>query len=487
MSTSLSDSKHEGAKKHVEAHVADIIHHGEKLILPDGMSVAAAIDLLKRREKYLGEVVVFSETFDVFPWDGAHAFDLVLTARFGWSPAEATPGFFGDNPPRMITIATGPGTTKQVPWGRFSLPNVEGFIDCGVGQKNGRYLFALNAKVTRKDENVIKGLFKELRETLLEHSIYRGKAIKMRFRDEDGDKLEMPEPQFMDTSKISRSQLIYSTDVQAQIETNLFTPIERVEDCLANGMAVKRGVLLGGVYGTGKTMAATVASKLAVDNGITYLYVPRADELSDAIEFGKQYQSPACVIFCEDIDRAVAGERTIAMDDILNIIDGIDTKHANIIVVMTTNDLDAINPAMLRPGRLDAVIEVLPPDAAAVERLLRLYGGESIEAETNLTEAAALLSGNIPAVVAEVVKRAKLSQLRFQAKGEPVRHISEAALVEAASSMQSQILILKKASERKPAAVTMDDLMRGMIAGGVSASLTDTTQKVDALHERVCE
>lgn len=58
-----------------------------------------------------------------------------------------------------------------------------------------------------------------------------------------------------------------------------------------------------GTYGTGKTMAATVASRLAVDAGITYVYVPRADELSDAIEFAKQYQSPACVIFCaEDIE-----------------------------------------------------------------------------------------------------------------------------------------------------------------------------------------
>ena len=39
------------------------------------------------------------------------------------------------------------------------------------------------------------------------------------------------------------------------------------------------------------------------------------------------------------------------MDDVLNIIDGIDSKKANIITVLTTNDLEGINPAMLRPGR----------------------------------------------------------------------------------------------------------------------------------------
>ncbi|MEX0632803.1 hypothetical protein M8494_14790 [Serratia ureilytica] len=45
------------------------------------------------------------------------------------------------------------------------------------------------------------------------------------------------------------------------------------------------------------------------------------------------------MIFCEDIDRAVSGERSVAMDDILNILDGIDTKANNIITVLTTNQL----------------------------------------------------------------------------------------------------------------------------------------------------
>src|SRR3546814_9239016 len=165
-------------------------------------------------------------------------------------------------------------------------------------------------------------------------------------------------------------------------------------------------------------MAATVASRLAVDAGVTYVYIPRADELPDAIEFAKQYQSPACVIFCEDVDRVTNGDRSVEMDDILNLLDGIDTKNNHIITVLTTNDLQSINPAMLRPGRLDAVIDVTPPDAQAVEKLLRLYGGDAIAADTNLEEAGRVLAGNIPAVIAEVGKRAKLAQLRLQPAGD---------------------------------------------------------------------
>lgn len=463
----MAKTLNEAGKK---VNVAQIVHHGEKMILPDGMSLDGAIDLLERRKKYLEEEVEITESFDVFPWDGAHAFAEVLTKRYGWAPAEATPGFFGPNPPRMIGIDVAPGVVKQVPWGAFSLPGIAGRIQTDADSKKNRIVFALYAKVKRKDEEAVRALFAETRAYLKEHSIYRGKAIKLRFRDEDGDPLEMPEPKFLDTDDVDEAMLVYSSDVQAAIETNLFTPITRVADCLANGIPIKRGVLLGGTYGTGKTLAAKVASKLAVRHGVTYVYVPRADELADAIEFAKQYQSPACVIFCEDIDRVMAGERSVEMDDILNIIDGIDTKSCNILVVLTTNDLEAINPAMLRPGRLDAVIEVTAPDGPAVERLLRLYGGASILPETDLTRVCDLLSGNIPAVIAEVVKRAKLAQLRLQAPGEKVERLTEQALVEAASTMQAQLRLLKVRTKDKPA----DPLADG---------LATLARRVEEIHE----
>lgn len=424
------------------SHVAEVVYHGDKLLLPVGMSIEAAMDLLKRRQQYLQEKVVLSDTFDVFPWDGAHALDCVLTKLFGWSPATATPGFFGPNPPKLINIEVGYNKRKQVPWGGFSLPGVDGLLTTDTSERNGHVVFSLNATVLRKDEETIKRIFDLLHEETKTNSIYRGQAIKVRFRDDDGDKLDMPEPSFMDTTKVSHEMLVYSDAVSAAIETNLFTPITRISDCLANDISVKRGVLLGGPYGTGKTLAAAVAAQLAVKSGLTFVYVPRADELKDAIEFAMLYQSPASVVFCEDIDRAVKGERSIKVDDILNIIDGIDGKNANIITVLTTNHMENINPAMMRPGRLDAVIEVTPPDAKAAERLLRVYGGAAISPDTDLTEAAEKLAGQIPAIIAEVAKRAKLSQLRRQPPGEPVSQLSADALTEASETMTMQLALL---------------------------------------------
>ncbi len=433
-----------------EVHVADIVQHGDKLIVPEKMPLASAVDLLKRRMQYEQETVSLSETFNVFPWDGAYGLEKVLVNMFGWAPSIPTPGFFSATPPALISVEVAPNKVASVPWSRFAIPTVDGWIECDTNRKDNMIRFAINSVVKRKDESTIKALFANLREHLKTNSIYRGKAVKLRFRDEDGDTLEMPEPRFMDTDAIDPSCLIYSRDVQRSIETNLFTPIRRVADCIANGIPVKRGVMLGGPYGTGKTLAALVASKYSVESGLTFIYVMRADELEDAINFAKLYGDPAAVLFCEDIDRSMKGERTVKIDDILNTIDGIDSKALRLITVLTSNHLEQINPAMLRPGRLDAIIEVLPPDAEAAERLLRFYGGASINPGTDLTGAGVKLAGTIPAIIAEVVKRAKLSQLATQPPGTLVRELTSEALDDAAYTMSVQQELLRKAAEPKP-------------------------------------
>ncbi|MFN1184641.1 AAA family ATPase [Pseudomonas aeruginosa] len=469
-------------------HVAEIVHHGDKLTLPEGMGVSDAIELLERRRSYLEEAVGLTRTFNVFPWDGANAINIALARRFGWAAAEATPGFFGSTPPKMITIEVGPGQTRRVPWGRFSMPGIEGFVQTSASMKDGRLCFQLVAQVLRKDEQTIEKLFDEVEDVLKHESIYAGKAIKIRFRDDDGNTLEMPEPKFLDVSGVSRDMLVYSKEVTDSIETNLFTPIERVHDCIKNGIPVKRGVLLGGPYGTGKTLAATVASRLAVDAGVTYLYVPRADELADAIEFAKQYQDVACVIFCEDIDRCMSGERSVAMDDILNILDGIDTKSSRIITVLTTNHLTDINPAMLRPGRLDAIIDVVPPDAEAVVRLIKLYGAGDIDEQADLTPAAELLAGAIPAVIAEVVKRSKLAQLQLQAPGTAIEKITGDAILLAAQAIQSQVKLLAEQSMPRVAPLTMDSLLRNIVKDEFEALATELDsirQLSESIRERV--
>lgn len=431
---------------------AEVEFYGEKIILPEGMKIPSAITVLTEREKYMQQTMAIHETFNVFPWDGAWGLLQVLKARFGWAAITGHPSFWGPRPPQYIQVEVGPGQVESVPWGVFTIPNAEGAkVSTGADMKDGRISFKITAELKRTDEPYIRQILSQLRDYLSKNSIYRGKAVKLRLYDDNGQKLEMPEPKFIDTSKIDRTQLILSRDVEDAIATNLFTPIERVTELSANGLQAKRGVLLGGKYGTGKTLAAYVAAKLCVQHGVSFIYVSRASELAEAIAFAEQYQSPAAWVFCEDIDREMKGtERTAEMDSVLNIVDGIDTKNSRVSVVLTTNHMEELNQAMLRPGRLDAVIEVTEPNAEAMERLLRWYGGAFIDPEANLSEVGQELAGQIPAVVAEVVKRAKLTELKLTPVGQQIGHISQVALLEAAKTMRKQLELLQPRATNVP-------------------------------------
>lgn len=465
---------------HSHSMTAEILRQGEKLVLPEQMTLEDALALINRRMEYENKRIVMQETFDVFPLDGACALDAVLQRRYGWAPATSTPGFFRDNPPQLIAVEVGFGKIRQVPWGAFLLPNVPGRLQTDTSSKDGRLVFALRAEIYRRDERTIQALFDDVREETRRTSIYRGKTLRLRLFDEDGDKLQMPTPQFL-RNDIDESALVYPEAVQRAIHTNLFVPIKRARDCVDNGIPIKRGVLLAGTFGTGKTLAAAAAANLAERCGLTCLYVPRAEELPEALMFARQYQSPACVVFCEDIDRTTSGPRSTEMDDILNTIDGMDAKNSNIILVLTTNAVDKIHPAMLRPGRLDAVIEVTPPDAPAVEKLLRLYGGQAISASADLRAVGEALAGQIPAVIAEVVKRAKLAQLAMQEPGTLVKKLSVPALMEAAHSLSAQVRLLNEPSRSEEA-----NQSNGMEAALVRA-LKQAVQSDSALLEEVSQ
>lgn len=455
-------------------HVTDIVTHGESLTIPEGMSLANAMDLIKRRMEYENQVASFVEDFDAFPWDGAHALWKVLAAKYGWASGLPTPGFFGDTPPTMVSIEVGVGKFASIPWGRVAIPGVDGFLDLGVTMKGNRLIFKISVTTKRKNEPDVKALCRLVREYLATDSIYKGQAIKVRFRDDKGGILAMPEPKFLNVEGIGQADLIYSDNVQDDVETNLFTPIVRMKDCKAAGIPFKRGCLLAGDFGVGKTLAARIAAKLAVEAGISYIYCARADEFAQAVEFAHQYQ-PA-VVFCEDIDRVMTGDRSVSVDDVLNIIDGLDSKRSDVMVVLTTNAVNDVTQAMLRPGRLDAVIEVTKPDAKATERLLRHYGKGVISSNADLKAVSEALKGNIPAVIAEVVKRSKLSALKRTPVGTHEIVVDEVALREAAYTMETQLRLL----EGKPAAVVSPfDLVLDAIGRVVETKLGVTAKPID--------
>lgn len=420
--------------------IAEIKRSGKSIIIPDEMTTETAITVLKRK---LQEEEEYNDSLDFiegFFLEIAAAFSTAMEREFGFSIAAPTPGLFGPTPPMRISIETAPGERRTVAIGSFQLPTISGTVSVEPGMRRSRPGATIKANLKRKDEGKFKKLCDATREILERESVYRGKAIKFRIMNDKGERLRFPEPQFLDLAGVKGAELIFSKAVENAITTSVFTPIEKTALCRKAKIPLKRGVLLSGRYGTGKTLTTNVTAQKCVDNGWTFLYCERANELAEMVQIARHYQP--CVIFCEDIDRVVSGDRSVSMDDILNTVDGIESKKCEIMVILTTNHVENINPAMLRPGRLDAIIEVTPPDAEAVEKLLRLYGRGLIPESTKLATVSRKLAGNIPAVIRECIERAKLSAIKLS-DGNQVM-LSQEAIEDAAEGMSNQLELLNR-------------------------------------------
>lgn len=406
-----------------------VVHHGEKIILPSSprtMKTEEAIEALERIHEQEKQKVTIHEEAEAFPLEGAWALQKVLERKFGYTLNKSKEGFFGQEiPPTLVSLEVGVGQQDQVIWGRFMVPGLKAQLETGVSMKKGRMIFAIKGVAPKGEQQQIKEIADEVREFVAKYSLYRGQAIKVTtVWDEKAEKYTMDvsePPSFIDLSKVNPNEMVFSSDVMSQIETTIFTPIRNTEICRQHKIPLKRSALLEGPFGTGKTLCAFVAATLAVKNDWTFIYLDRVAALHDVLVFARQY-APV-VVFCEDIDRAFDGDsRTIEIDDILNNMDGLDSKGHEVMCIFTSNDVNVISPAMLRPGRLDAVIHVAPPDAKAAEKLIRIYGRDLIADTEDLTAAGAALQGQIPAFIREAVERAKLYAIsRLKAPTDPLR------------------------------------------------------------------
>lgn len=468
--------------------VVNITTHDGPLTLPEGMTLSRAIKTLEQERTHRETVMGLNATIEGFLPDVAHAFFQVLKARYGWVHNKPTPGFFGPTPPTMLTVPVGLNEHVEVPWGRTVVPGIDGFLEPGVSPGPGnRLVFTLGGEVKRKYEPTVMEIVAEVKTYLREHSVFRGQAFRLTFVDPySGEQKPIPEPIFLDINRDLKDRLVFNDDVMYSIQTSVFTPISHTETVRKVGVAAKRGILLSGRFGTGKSMTSTVVADLCTANGWTFILCERADELADILRLAREY--PPAVVFCEDIDRVMTGDRDMSIDEVLNVIDGVESKNAELMVILTTNNVDNITQAMLRPGRLDAVIEVHPPDAKSVERLLRQYSTGLIAEDEDIEAAAASLAGQIPAVIEEVVKRAKMGAIYRGVTEFGPGSITGADLDAAAATMHNEMRLLElrvpdvRSDREKAAQVLADGTVK---AAQVSAILSNGRAPEDSPLDQI--
>ncbi|KAI5181027.1 26S proteasome regulatory subunit T4 [Nematocida sp. AWRm80] len=165
-------------------------------------------------------------------------------------------------------------------------------------------------------------------------------------------------------------------------------PIKNPEIFQRVGVPPPKGVLLYGPPGTGKTLlaravAATLDSNFlkVVSSAIIEKYIGESSRMiREMFAYAKANQP--CVIFMDEID-AIGGKRSSdsnssdrevqrTLMELLNQIDGFE-ELGRVKVIMATNRPDILDPALLRPGRLDRKIEIPLPTAQGRLEILKIH------------------------------------------------------------------------------------------------------------------
>jgi transitional endoplasmic reticulum ATPase len=458
------------------------LKNGVQVQPPKGLTYRTLITALKQQAEEEERTVIVDETVQAFVLEGAYAFQLALKEKFGWVDNRPTPGFWGETPPRTIEVQIGLGETATVIWGRVVIPGITGYLSTGVTYKEGRFYFAIEGEIQQKYLLDVKELVVLTEKYVRERSIYKGKALKLDLPLPTDPTRFSPlnAPTFMNLSGVNVGELIFSDEVSRAIQTNLFNPVERTQLCRALGISLKRGNLLAGRPGVGKSLTAAVLAKKCVENGWTYFYVKHAKDVASMYRLAADY-SPA-VLFVEDIDQVAAGEeRTPELNELLNTLDGIDTKGSDVMVVFTTNvDTKEMNSAFKRAGRLDFILDVAPPDANAVQRLIKLYSRGSLASNVDLERVGDMLAGQIPATIKEVCSRALLSAVGHMTDSDSISEVIQSSDLETAAFTMLEQMKLTTATEDIYAPEGGEEMAADILGKHLSTAISGAADKVIA-------
>ena len=212
---------------------------------------------------------------------------------------------------------------------------------------------------------------------------------------------------------------------QALTEAVLW-PLQHPDTFARLGVDPPRGVLLYGPPGCGKTFVV----RALASTGQLSVHAVKGSELMDkwvgasekAVRelFRRARDSAPSLVFLDEVD-ALAPRRGQSFDSgvtdrvvaaLLTELDGIDPLR-DVVVLGATNRPDLIDPALLRPGRLERLVFVEPPDAEARREILRTAGKSiPLSADVDLDAVAAELDGYSAADCVALLREAALTAMR---------------------------------------------------------------------------
>ena len=191
---------------------------------------------------------------------------------------------------------------------------------------------------------------------------------------------------YLETPDVKWSEIGGLESIKRELQEAVEWPLKFSDLYKTIGYNMPKGVLLFGPSGTGKTLLAKAA---ATESEANFISVRGPELLSKWVGesekgvrevFRRARQASPCIIFFDEIDalapmRGMGGDSNVTervVSQLLTEMDGIQALQG-VVVLAATNRIDMVDPALLRPGRFDKIVNVPLPDREARKGILQIH------------------------------------------------------------------------------------------------------------------
>jgi hypothetical protein len=285
----------------------------------------------------------------------------------------------------------------------------------------GRYVVLLRGPQQHEEPRVVVELLglptaqaqrvlRRLGALALERNVYRGQVLEL-VGGPGGLSVRFP-----DLPPTARDDVVLPEDVLRRVERHALAVGSHRDALRAAGQHLKRGLLLHGPPGTGKTHTVRYLVQHLPSTTVLMLSGASLHAIGPVTALARDLQPSAVVL--EDVD-LVAEDRGFGpgpspvLFELLDAMDGA-AADADLLFLLTTNRADLLEPALAaRPGRVDVAVEIGLPDADARRQLLALYarGVDAAWTAPDADRAVERTEGVTASFVKELLRRAVLEAL----------------------------------------------------------------------------
>ena len=291
----------------------------------------------------------------------------------------------------------------------------------------------VNLQIMGTDQGKVEQVLRDIWRLAHERSVFRGQVISFG-PDLFGRGGHSTPLNFLARPHVAREQVVLPEELLADIERQVIGVARHADRLLASGQHLKRGILLYGAPGTGKTHTVSYLVGRLPEVTVIVISGQALGRIREACSVARTLQ-PAMIVV-EDVD-LIAEQRTFRPGEhpllfqLLNEMEGLNSA-ADVTFLLTTNRADLLEPALAaRPGRVDLAAELPLPDADARRQLIRLYQGGLVLDGVDLDAVIERTEGVTAAFLRELLRKAALLAAEGDGSGEGALRVTDSHLTTA--------------------------------------------------------